>query len=139
MENGKEFTCKECGDKVQWLTNKAGKRYLNEYMGGRKFPHHHSEQEVEIYLGCHQASLDRGEIVVEQVVEVIKGRKVPKGTTGIVFWVAPAADDWGVVKVGFKTAEDEKHFINIENLAARPINDKTAEWAAFLEAVQGGK
>lgn len=137
MENGKEFKCKKCGDKVAWLTNKSGKRYLGEYMGhGRRRPHHHSDQEVEIYSRGHQIDLDHGLIVVEQIVEVIKGRKVPKGTTGIVFWVAPEVDGWGVVKVGFKTAEGEKHFINSENLVARPINDNTAEWAAHMEAVR---
>lgn len=132
MENGNRFKCGKCGDVVYFDVNRHGKRYLAEtagedyYDGGSnprhaswKQPHYHSDEEVAVYQGRHQAAIARGEVVKGQTVEVFKGRKVPKGTTGVVFWVAPEVDGWGVTKVGFKTAEDEKHFINIENLQAQ--------------------
>lgn len=118
MPNGKKFKCDKCGEEVAWLTNKAGNRYLGEYRTyGRRFPHyHHSDKDVEAYLGFRQAEIDRGEIVKGQTVEVFKGRKVPKGTTGIVFWVSPDEDSYGVVKIGLKTEAGEPHFTNIANV-----------------------
>jgi hypothetical protein len=37
----------------------------------------------------------------------------------VVFWVAPEEDGYGVVKVGFTTAEGVKHFTNIANVRAK--------------------
>jgi hypothetical protein len=47
------------------------------------------------------------------VVKVVKGRKVPLGTEGEVFWLGDKG--WGY-SVGFKTAEGEKHFTSIRNV-----------------------
>lgn len=45
-------------------------------------------------------------------VRVSRGRKVPKGTAGVVFWVALEPDDFGIKKAGFTTETGEKIFIN---------------------------
>ena len=134
MENGKRFGCRGCGEEVFFDVNRNGVRYLaekagREYEGGVgrwKQPHRHTEEQVarwaeivrreEEFLA--QAIAD-GKIVRGQTVEVFKGRKVPKGTVGVVFWVAPEEDGYGVVKVGFTTAEGVKHFTNIANVRAK--------------------
>lgn len=46
-------------------------------------------------------------------VKVVKGRKVPIGTEGEVFWLGDKG--WGY-SVGFKTSEGEKHFTSISNV-----------------------
>ena len=134
MENGKRFACRGCGEEVFFSVNRNGVRYLaekagREYEGGVgrwKQPHRHTEEQVarwaeivrreEEFLA--QAIAD-GKIVRGQTGEVFKGRKVPKGTVGVVFWVAPQEDGYGVIKVGFTTAEGVKHFTNIANVRAK--------------------
>lgn len=134
MENGKRFGCRGCGEEVFFDVNRNGVRYLaekagREYEGGVgrwKQPHRHTEEQVarwaeivrreEEYLA---QAIAEGKIVRGQTVEVFKGRKVPKGTVGVVFWVAPKEDNYGVIKVGFTTAEGEKHFTNIANVRAK--------------------
>ena len=130
----KVISCRGCGAEVFWDTNRNGVRYLAERAGqvyeggvGRwKQPHRHTEEQVarwaefvrlnEEFLA--QAIAD-GKIVKGQTVEVFKGRKVPKGTVGLVFWVAPEADGYGVIKVGFTTPTGDKHFTNIANVRAK--------------------
>lgn len=52
-------------------------------------------------------------------VEVVKGRKVPKGTKGVVFWVGESTFGYTTTwRVGFKTAEGEKHFTALSNVEA---------------------
>lgn len=52
-------------------------------------------------------------------VEVVKGRKVPKGTKGEVFWVGESTFGYTTSwRVGFKTAEGEKHFTALSNVEA---------------------
>ena len=59
-----------------------------------------------------------------QRVKVVKGRKVPKGTEGTVFWLgsfdnSKYGDPWGIyttVKVGFKNDSGEVFFTSVENL-----------------------
>lgn len=134
MENNKRFECRGCGAEVYFDINRNGVRYLAERAGREyedgvghwKQPHRHTAEAVArhaerveaLQVWLDQAILD-GKIVFGQTVEVFKGRKVPKGTVGEVFWVAPEADGYGVVKVGFKTAEGVKHFTNIENVRAQ--------------------
>jgi len=131
-EPSKRFNCRKCGVTVWWDTNRNGKRYLAQNHkwegdhGGRKSikaPHYCNELMIEVHtaeLAAQAARLvaavESGEIVKGQTVQVFKGRKVAKGTAGIVFWVAPEPDNYGVTKVGFTTAAGEKHFTNIENV-----------------------
>lgn len=142
MENNKRFECRGCGADVFFDINRNGVRYLAERAGREyedgvghwKQPHRHTEEAVArhaerveaLQVWLDQAILD-GKIVFGQTVEVFKGRKVPKGTVGEVFWVAPEADGYGVVKVGFKTAEGVKHFTNIENVRAQVLEDDYSE------------
>lgn len=46
-------------------------------------------------------------------VKVVKGRKVPLGTEGEVFWLGDKGWGWSV---GLKTAEGEKHFTALGNV-----------------------
>ena len=59
-------------------------------------------------------ALPEGVIVKGQTVTVAKGRKVPLGTTGVVFWTG--TDSYDTVKAGFRTADGEKFFTAVSNL-----------------------
>jgi hypothetical protein len=52
-----------------------------------------------------------------EVVTVVAGRKVPKGTTGEVFWVGPNGYGKNEYRVGFKSTEGDKFFIAAGNLS----------------------
>ena len=71
---------------------------------------------MELLDADNANKLGAGEIVKGAEVVVARGRKYPKGTTGKVFWVAPEADAYDVIKVGIMTDDGEKIFINIKNL-----------------------
>lgn len=128
-----DMPCRKCGHDVFWDTNRNGKRYLamwctRQYEDGRgrwKQPHFCSEHEIASYteqLALWEAqqaqAIASGEIVAGQRIVVVKGRKVPLGVEGTVFWVAPEANNWGVISVGFKTDAGDKHFTNITNVKA---------------------
>lgn len=57
-------------------------------------------------------------------IKVVKGRKVPKGTEGVVFWlqrVDPSkyGDLWGIysyTRIGFKDDAGNTHFTNLDNV-----------------------
>ena len=134
IENGKRFECRGCGAEVYFDINRNGVRYLAERAGREyedgvghwKQPHRHTAEQVADWANVLRFRAERlaqaiasGEVVKGQTVEVFKGRKVPKGTVGVVFWVAPEEDGYGVVKVGFTTSEGVKHFTNIENVRAQ--------------------
>lgn len=57
-----------------------------------------------------------GEIVKGATVEVVAGRKVPKGTVGTVIWVGE--DNWGKGRLGIKDAEGTVHWTASTNVAA---------------------
>ena len=129
--------CKKCGCECFWDTNRNGKLYLaqrneREYDGGVgtwKSPHYCTatpEQAAEYQAGL-KAQIDEetklklealanGEIVVGQTVKVYRGRKVPQGTIGVVFWIADEADDYGTYKLGIKSADGTKHFVAYHNV-----------------------
>lgn len=50
-----------------------------------------------------------------QQVKVVKGRKVPIGTTGEVFWVGEGQYGW---RLGFLDAEGITHWIAVSNVEA---------------------
>lgn len=68
---------------------------------------------------AQQANIDAIYALKGEEVEVVKGRKVPVGTTGTVFWVGESTfghtTSW---RVGFKTAKGEKHFTALSNVEA---------------------
>ncbi len=117
--------CKYCQQLAFWTTSKQGKRYLaDEVIVGRKtiiHPKHDCctpEQKSAINQlrnAENQNQIAQGEMVVGQTVEVVKGRKLPHGTIGKVFWISAKADDYGVFKIGVMV-NDQKHYINIQNV-----------------------
>lgn len=134
---GSGIPCRKCGWDVFWDTNRHGKRYLaqwctREYNDGMsrgrgrwKQPHYCTEHQIEQYTQQlalleqrNALALASGEVVAGQRIVVVKGRKVPLGIEGTVFWVAPEENNWGIISVGFKTDDGEKHFVNIANVKA---------------------
>lgn len=131
-----EFKCRDCGALVMWAeSRKTGKTYLavqikweGEY--GRKmiYPGHDCNPDTayqERYAEAmrvldekNQANIANGELVVGQAVEVYKGRKVPVGTTGIIFWIAPNPDQYGNIRAGIKTANEETVWVSLAHLRA---------------------
>jgi hypothetical protein len=82
--------------------------------GARKFTcwnmlHTCDPAHVEMMAEKAAESVAGGIITKSCVVVVVKGRKVAKGTTGVVFWMGE--DSWGKAKIGFKTAEGETVWI----------------------------
>jgi len=159
----KQFAlCNKCGLQCYWDTNRHGKRYLavsmeQQYEGGTghwKQPHIclATPEEALAYqaslesakneaLYRHSVEIAEGKIVVGQTVKVYRGRKVPQGTIGVVFWVADEEDQWFVWKIGFKTEQGDKHFINVENVdfyfdGADALNDKRVAEAKELAQKQ---
>jgi len=142
--------CNKCGAECFWDTNRNGKRYLaqrneQEYSNGTgvwKSPHYCTATPEEAL--AYQAGLQRekdeqeqqrllalanGEIIVGQTVKVYRGRKVPQGTIGVVFWIADEADHFGTWKIGIKSADGTKHFLAINNVdfyfdGADELNEK---------------
>lgn len=130
-------SCKRCGCECFWDTNRHGKKYLavkmiQEYDGGTgswKQPHYcqaTDEQAAEYQAGLqrlideeaarNEIALANGEIVVGQIVKVYRGRKVPQGTIGTVFWIAEEEDAFGCYKIGIKDEAGNKHFTAINNV-----------------------
>jgi hypothetical protein len=133
----KLVSCNKCGCECYWDTNRNGKRYLaqrneQEYEGGTgtwKSPHYcqATDEEAAAYqamlearkqqlLNIQAEQIANGEIVVGQTVKVYRGRKVPQGTIGIVFWVAEEEDAFGCYKIGLKDEAGDKHFTSITNV-----------------------
>lgn len=138
------FKCKDCNSDVMWaVSKKTSKTYLaqettwmsdahtsqNGRTNERKFyPVHKCEPDVayqaryalamSLLEADRESKLEAGEVVVGAQVEVFKGRKIPKGTTGEVFWIAPQPDQFDVIKAGIKTADGEKVFVSVAHLKA---------------------
>jgi hypothetical protein len=84
-------------------------------------------------LALERANLAEREVKVGKTVQVVKGRKVAKGTEGVVFWVGPdryKSSRWGTsYRVGFTTADGEKVFTamtNVEVVGAKVFTDASA-------------
>ena len=142
--------CNKCGCECYWDTNRNGKRYLaqrneQEYANGVgtwKSQHYCTatpEEALEYQAGLQRQkddensrkllALAEGEIIVGQTVKVYRGRKVPQGTIGVVFWLAEESDDFGAYKIGIKSADGTKHFVAINNVdfyfdGADELNEK---------------
>ncbi|MFC9432744.1 hypothetical protein [Nocardia sp. NPDC057030] len=73
-----------------------------------------------LHQAAHQRDLDAGHIVHGQHVTVVRGRKVPKGTTGTVFYAAQDTDYTGnpYTRVGIRTQEGTTFFLTSEYLRA---------------------
>jgi hypothetical protein len=128
---GKTHECDKCGALVTKAISKAGKTYTANVimwqgdMGGMReilSGHTCDQNEVISYGKLTQSNLDKGLLVKGQKVIAVKGRKVAKGTTGIIFWVELdngfAYGDNKVTRVGFKDAEGNAHFTAATNVVA---------------------
>lgn len=127
-------SCRYCGREVEWLTSRAGKKYLAEAApiyneDGRHiktvYPAHRCEVSGEQRAVIDQieadrttAALEAGEIVKGQRIVVVKGRKFPIGTEGTITWVAAREDAYGVVKVRVATDNGDNFYINKQNIEA---------------------
>lgn len=60
-----------------------------------------------------EQKLEAGEMVKGQTVEVVRGRKVPKGTVGTIFWTGE--DGYGNERIGIKTEAGETFFFAAKN------------------------
>jgi len=100
------------------------------------------EQTVEVANLCYSEleKFQKGDTVI-----VVKGRKVPKGIVGKVFWVGQAPDQswYGqryhshreinyVVRLGFKDEQGTVYWINSSNVD-RVLCDRDQEWLAHLK------
>lgn len=138
------FNCKDCNAEVVWaVSSKTGKTYLavettwtsdayssqNGRTNQRKFyPFHQCEPDaeyqaryalaMEMLEADRVSKVDAGEIAVGQTVVVFKGRKIPVGTSGVIFWIAPQPDQYDTIKAGFTTADGEKVFVNVQHIKA---------------------
>lgn len=131
--NGATFDCNNCGARVAKAISNAGKSYLasvvvvhNQYAetnqhGKMILPAHECDaNEVKNYSKKIAMALEMGLIVKGQEVIVVKGRKVPKGTRGIVFWVKEEKINGEVseTRIGFKDSNETVYWIDAKNVAA---------------------
>lgn len=82
-------------------------------------PHRCNPEMAALVAAAKAEHLAAGQLVKGATVRVVKGRKVAKGTEGVVFWLG--TDGYGKAKIGFCTAGGEAHFIaetNVETVTA---------------------
>ena len=120
--NGKTL-CLNCGAVVHIAFTKDGNKYLGETAyksihGGHFSPAHRCDlyDVNDLSLGFQQRAIEEGEIIIGAIVEVVKGRKIAKGTIAEVFWTGPDSFKAGNTTVGLILANDEKVFTSITNL-----------------------
>lgn len=75
---------------------------------------------VELVAKEKAEKLAGGELVKGATVKVVKGRKVPKGTVGVVFWMGESG--YGKTRLGIRDAAGETHWVpdagNVEVMAS---------------------
>ena len=123
---GKQHDCSKCGAKIVKAVSKAGKTYTASVyvwegdMGGKRafLPVHTcDENEIIRWTAAKEYDLANGKLVIGQHITVIKGRKVAKGTQGIVFWFQ--CDDYGkTIRLGFKDSDETVFWIDAKNVEA---------------------
>lgn len=128
---GKTHKCYDCGAEVAKAITNSGSIYIASVVvwegdqGGKReiLPSHKcDEREKENWSALRALNIARGALVQGQEVITVKGRKVPKGTVGIIFWVEIdngfAYGDKKVTRVGFKDAQGTAHFTAATNVVA---------------------
>lgn len=118
-DHGYLATCDQCGASVlQWVDDNERTKKISDTGPGSDFCFHPAHEcradEIEAHTTATANTIRKG-----ATIEVVKGRKIPHGTTGVVFWVATEPDAYGVYKIGFTTDTGDKHFANIENVALK--------------------
>ena len=126
--------CFKCGRQVVKCESKNGKFYIAsieivssrfaDYTARGKaiYPVHEcDENEIIKYQETIQRQLAEGAIVKGQKVVVVKGRKVPKGTEGEIFWLG--YETWNgesiLKRVGIVIESGEKVFVASEYVEAK--------------------
>jgi len=80
-----------------------------------------NETSVEFYKFWDAYYEANGKIVKGTEVVVVRGRKTPIGTEGVVFWLGK--DNYGNDKAGIKDAEGNTIWIALNNLVAKWSNE----------------
>ena len=84
-------------------------------------PTHKCDPErAALYEAAQAEALASGKIVKGQKVVVVRGRKVKKGTEGVVFWMAQDEDYVGneYTRIGIKDADGTAHWLNADYVKA---------------------
>jgi len=129
----KQYPCAHCGAIVVRAESNAGKiyiasvqhvssQYADAYARQRAiYPAHHCDPlEVDQYQKRITLQIASGQIVKGQKIEVVKGRKIAKGTTGVIFWIGYQMMNGSEIvdRVGFKSEDGTTYFINASNIEA---------------------
>jgi len=130
---GSSHPCRNCGAVVVKAVSNAGKTYTaSVVMVSSRFADHYDPKkaiypahscdplEAERYQKKIAQKIENGEIIKGQRIEVIKGRKVPKGVSGVVFWVSYQTFNGSEIldRVGFKSDDGTTYFISAKNVQA---------------------
>lgn len=135
-KEGHLFPCRNCGKDVTWMTAKSGKKYLaqpyiweGEYAERIISPAHRCEPNPEYQAqraireaqaeAQRQTDLADGKVIKGQRVVVARGRKVPKGTEGVLTWIAKEVDAYGNLRAGVKGDDGEMIWVNLEYLVSK--------------------
>lgn len=122
--------CRNCGAQVVKCVTKSGSTYIANIdvwegdMGGFKtlYPSHNcDENEVAYYQARIERELAEGKIVQGQHVIALRGRKVPVGTAGVVFWIKHVEDYDGKIlstRIGIKDEHGNAHFVDAKHCIA---------------------
>lgn len=150
-ETGKERLCPDCGIRVVQAIGKSGKPYWSrpkEWFGTETFAYQqflaahrcvpnpewktHAAAQREAAKVAREEAIAAGELVVGQRVVVFRGRNVPKGTEGVLIWVADKTDDYGNLRAGVKRDDETVVWLNFAYLQTKAEYDR--EQAAGITA-----
>jgi len=106
-DSAKITRCESCGREIV----KVRKGKINAKVSGSGYAftcwsdlHICSNEDVEGWTSEKNYRIAQGQIVAGQIVTVVKGRKVPIGTTGEIRWIGE--DSYGNMKVGIRVNEE---------------------------------
>lgn len=121
------LVCSNCGTKIHKATSKAGNSYWgeaarNSIHGGFFSPAHDCSSYAENDSHFQEKAIAMGEMIVGQTVEVVKGRKVPKGTISKVLWYG-----WNGFSESVKLSlpDGTEVFTNVANVEIRVQEEET--------------
>ena len=100
-DSAKVTRCDSCGREI--VKANKGKINATPFGAGYVFTcwsdlHTCSDANVEGWASSQNYRIAEGQIVAGQIVTVVKGRKVPIGTTGEIRWIGE--DSYGSMRVG---------------------------------------
>ena len=113
------LVCDSCGENVSKEISKSGNHYLAgtarpSIHGGTFSPAHRCDlySSTDASLNFQARMIALGEIITGQIVQVVRGRKVPKGSIGVICWIGD--NGWGL-SYGIKLADDSIVFTAAKN------------------------